>query len=149
MKPTRSPIAAAVAAVALAVEVGGACGCGTYQEPEPVTDLAAMPQRPEVAPPAESGVGVIAGEVRVESLAASVTLSFESVGLYRDGKLLASSTTDGHGRFRFDRGAAKPYDDGFYQLTLLSERYRGSTRIQYTRFGMRSYLLPAEPRGGP
>ena len=108
MKPSRAPIAAAIA---LALQVGGACG-GHYEEP--VTDLTAMPQRPEVAPPAENGFGVIAGEVRQESLAASLAVAFEKVGLFRDGKLLATSTTDSHGRFRFDKGEAQLYDDGLY-----------------------------------
>jgi hypothetical protein len=144
--PSRAPIATS-AIVALAVQIGGACGCGHYEEP--ATDLTAMPQRPEVAPPAENGFGIIAGEVRQESLAASVAVAFETVGLFRDGKLLATSTTDGHGRFRFDRGEAKLYDDGFYQLTLLSDRYRGSARIQYAQYSKRSYLLTAEPRGRP
>ena len=143
--PSRAPIAAALA---LAGQIASAAGCGGHYE-EPLTDLAAMPQRPDVAPPAENGVGIIAGDVRVESLAASVAVAFETVGLFQDGKLLATSTTDGHGRFRFDKGEARFYDDGLYELTLLSDRYRGGSRIQYARFARRSYHLSATPRGGP
>jgi hypothetical protein len=144
VKSSHFPIAAAVA---LALQAGAAFGCGHYEEP--LTDPAAIPQRPEVAPPAENGVGVIVGEVRVDSLAASVAVAFETVGLFQDGKLIASNTTDGHGRFRFDKGEARVYDDGFYELTLLSDRYRGTSRIQYARFARRSYHLTATLRGGP
>ena len=144
MNPSRAPLAATIA---LAVQVASAAGCGHSEDPR--TDLTALPQRPDVAPPAENGVGIIAGDVRVESLAASVAVAFETVGLFQDGKLLATSTTDGHGRFRFDKGEARFYDDGLYELTLLSDRYRGGSRIQYARFANRSYHLAATPRGAP
>jgi hypothetical protein len=138
-----------LAAVALSLQTAGAFGCASYAE-LPLTDpTVAIPQRPEVSPPAENGVGVIAGEVRVESLAASVSVAFETVGLLQDGKLLATSSTDGHGRFRFEKTGPGMYDDGFYELTLLSDRYRGSSHIQYARFAKRSYELRVEPRKGP
>ncbi len=147
VRPLRASI---VCVVALVAQTAGGAGCGHYEEA--VTDPAtAVPQRPEVARGAESGVdvgvGVIAGEVRVESLAASVAVSFETVGLFREGTELATTTTDARGRFRFDRAAGAFFDDGPYELTLLSDRYRGSTRIQYARFARRVYRLIATPRG--
>ena len=39
------------------------------------TNMTAMPRRPDVAPPADGDVGVIVGEVRVETLAASVAIT--------------------------------------------------------------------------
>lgn len=138
-----------IASVALWLQTAGALGCASYAELPATDPTVAVPQRPEVAPPAENGVGIIAGEVRVETLAASVPVAFENVGLFRDGKLVATSSTDGHGRFRFEKTGQGMYDDGFYELTLLSDRYRASSRIQYARFARRTYELAAEPRKSP
>jgi hypothetical protein len=138
-----------IAAVALSLQTAGVSGCASYGELPPSDPTVAIPQRPEVSPPAENGVGVIAGEVRVETLAASVSVAFETVGLFRDGKLLATSSTDGHGRFRFEKTGQGLYADGFYELTLLSDRYRGSSHIQYARYARRIYELAAEPRKSP
>jgi hypothetical protein len=140
--------------VALLAQAVGGAGCGHYEEA--VTDpTTAVPQRPEAASGSEVGVGVgvgvgvIAGEVRVESLAASIAVTFETVGLFREGTQLATTTTDAQGRFRFDKGEGAFFDDGAYELTLLSDRYRASSRIQYARFARRSYPLIATRRGSP
>jgi hypothetical protein len=140
-------LASIAVGLALAVEVAGAAGCGQYEEAP--RDLSAMPQRPDVAPAAENGVGVIAGEVRVETLAASLAVAFEKVSLSQDGKLLATSSTDGHGHFRFEKTGGGLYDDGLYDLSLVSDRYRGGSRIQYARLAGRSYVLRATPRASP
>ena len=134
-----------VAFVALAAEA--ASGCGQYEAAP--TDLTAMPKRPEAPPPTENGVGVIVGEVRVETLAASQPVAFQTVVLSQDGKVLGTSSTDGHGYFRFEKSGGALYDDGVYELSLISDRYRGSSRIQYARFARRSYTLSATPRGNP
>lgn len=144
----KSPLVA-FAAVVLSLQIAGAFGCASYGELPPTDPTVAVPQRPEVTPPVENGVGVIAGVVRVETLAASVSVAFETVGLLQDGKLLATSSTDGHGRFRFEKTGQGLYADGFYELTLLSDRYRGSSNIQYARFAKRSYELTVEPRKSP
>lgn len=136
-----------VAAVALAAELVAAPGCGQYEAAP--TDLTAMPKRPEAPPPMENGVGVIVGEVRVETLAASQPVAFQTVVLSQDGKVLGTGSTDGHGRFRFEKSGGALYDDGVYDLTLISDRYRGSSRIQYARFSGRSYTLSATSRGSP
>ena len=136
-----------VAAIALAAEVVAASGCGQYEAAP--TDLTAMPKRPEAPPPMENGVGVIVGEVRVETLAASQPVAFQTVVLSQDGKVLGTSSTDGHGHFRFEKSGGALYDDGVYDLTLISDRYRGSSRIQYARFARRSYTLSATSRGNP
>lgn len=131
---------------ALALQALGLSGCASYYE-DSVKDPTAppMPQRPEPGPVPETGVGIIAGDVRVEALGASVLVTFEAVGLFQNGKLLATSTTDGHGHFRFAKaGDRQLYDDGVYELTLLSDRYRGSSRIQYARSAKRMYQLSAE-----
>ena len=140
VNPWRASIAAAVVLAALAL---AASGCGQYEAAP--TDLTAMPKRPDVTPPPESNVGVIVGEVRVETLAASVAVAFEKIGLYQNGKLLATSSTDGHGTVRFEKTGPGIFDDGLYELTLLSDRYRGSERIQYARFARRTYRLTATP----
>jgi hypothetical protein len=136
-----------VASVVLAAAMVATSGCGQYQEAP--RDLTAMPQRPEVAPPTENGVGVIVGEVRVESLAASQPVTFQTVVLSQDGKVLGTSSTDSHGHFRFEKSGNGLYDDGVYDLALISDRYRGGSRIQYARFARRSYTLSATPRGSP
>jgi hypothetical protein len=135
--------ASIAAAVALAAQALATSGCGQYEEAP--TDLTAMPKRPDVAPPPETNLGVIVGDVRVETLAASVAVAFEKIGLYQNGKLLATSSTDGHGTFRFEKTGPGIFDDGLYELTLLSDRYRGSERIQYARFARRTYRLTATP----
>lgn len=151
VRPLRPSLAAAVA---LAAQVVASAGCGHYEGPETRSDpVAVAPEQHHVANTSESGadvgVGVIAGEVRVEDLAASLAVTFETVGLFREGTQLGTTTTDARGRFRFDKGEAAFFDDGVYELTLLSDRYRGSARIQYARFARRSYRLVATRRGGP
>jgi hypothetical protein len=141
-----SIVASVVVSVALAV-VAAASGCGQYEAAP--TDLAAMPQRPEASSPTETGVGIIVGVVRVESLAASQPVTFQTVVLSQNGKVLGTSSTDGHGYFRFERSGGGLYDDGVYDLALISDRYRSSSRIQYARFARRSYTLSATPRGSP
>jgi hypothetical protein len=136
-----------MASIVLAAEGMAASGCGQYEAAP--TDLTAMPKRPEAAPPIENGVGVIVGEVRVETLAASQPVAFQSVVLSQNGKVLGTSSTDGHGHFRFEKSSEGLFDDGDYDLTLVSDRYRASSHIQYARFARRSYILSATPRGGP
>jgi hypothetical protein len=136
-----------VASVALAAGAVADCGCGQYEAAP--ADLTAMPKRPEGPPPTENGVGVIAGEVRVESLAASQPVTFQTVVLSQDGKVLGTGSTDGHGHFRFEKSGGGLYDDGVYDLTLVSDRYRASSRIQYARFDKRSYTLSATSRANP
>jgi hypothetical protein len=136
-----------LASVVGAAAVVVASGCGQYEAAP--TDLTAMPKRPEAAPATENGVGVIVGEVRVETLAASQPVAFQSVVLSQNGKVLGTSSTDGHGHFRFEKNGEGLFDDGDYDLTLVSERYRASSHIQYARFARRSYTLSATPRGGP
>jgi hypothetical protein len=133
-----------MASVALAAEVAAASGCGQYEAAP--TDLTAMPQRPEAPARTEDGVGIIVGQVRVETLAASQPIAFQTVVLSQDGKVLGTSSTDGHGHFRFERSGGGLYEDGVYDLTLISDRYRSSSRVQYARFARRSYTLSATPR---
>jgi hypothetical protein len=141
-----APIAAAITSASLATI---APGCTHYEEPR--DERLALAQPPDRQLPAASddtgvGVGVIAGEVRVETVAVSMTVAFETVGLYRDGQLLATCNTDGHGRFRFAKSGGELFDDGLYELALLSDRYRGTSRIQYSRIARRVYRLSAAPR---
>jgi hypothetical protein len=137
-----------VASVVLAAAVVAASGCGQYEAAP--TDLTAMPRRPEAAAaPAENGLGIIMGEVRVETLAASQPVAFQTVVLSQSGKVVGTSSTDGHGRFRFEKSGEGLFDDGDYDLTLVSDRYRATSHIQYTRFARRSYTLSATPREGP
>jgi hypothetical protein len=150
----KQALSSIVVAIAVASPVAAAAGCTHYEEQRDTSlALAQPPDRPRPAanedPGAGAGVGVIAGEVRVETLAASITVAFETVGLYRDGQLLATCSTDGHGRFHFAKSGGQLYDDGPYELALLSDRYRGTSRIQYSRIARRVYRLTASPRAGP
>jgi len=104
------------------------------------------------------GRGVVSGEKRRgghRGGGAGRDAHRQRFGRVRDGRPVSGREAAGYQQHRRPRTLSVRetgqglYDDGFYELTLLSDRYRGSSHIHYARFAKRTYELAAEPRKSP
>lgn len=110
-------------------------GCATAYEPEPTPRYELGHTEPvrTIDPPAAAGdPGVISGRAEaVQSFAPAGPVAFEEIALYREGVLVAKSTTDDHGGFMF----IGIKNGGVYEARVVSARYTGSVQLSLRRGG--------------